>query len=96
MNSHGFMAGPDAEVDAEPEGLCEARPPNVGGNTVSRAHTASLARTHERNETISRLDSHRQPPIYIHMYIYMYIYIYIYIYICIRRERERERERKGE
>ena len=37
-------------------GLSELRRPSVEDNIVSRAHTASH-RTHERNETISRLDS---------------------------------------
>ena len=37
-------------------GLSELPRPSVEDNIVSRAHTASH-RTHERNETISRLDS---------------------------------------
>ena len=37
-------------------GLWELRRPSVENNIVSQAHTASH-RTHERNETISRLDS---------------------------------------
>ena len=37
--------------------------------------TYSYARTHERNETISRLVSAPQNPIH--------IYIYIYIYVCL-------------
>ena len=32
----------------------EAQRPSEGSNIASRAHAASLARTHERNETISR------------------------------------------
>ena len=55
----------------------------------SFASPRPLARTHERNETISRLGSHVSheltPPT---------SDIYIYIYIYIRREREREKNKK--
>ena len=55
FHEHGPCQGGRARARAG-GGLSELPRPSVEDNIVSRAHTASH-RTHERNETISRLDS---------------------------------------
>jgi hypothetical protein len=61
-----------------PGGFLELPQPSHGNNIVPRAHTASLARTHERNEYDFPVWTTPQPPIY-RIYIYISdIQMYLY------------------
>ena len=81
-----FVDNPPGMVSPQQkDGNC---PHNSPSYTIESLISRSLARTHERNETISRLavsqkDSPPQPPIYIYIYTHTYRYIHIiYVIYC--------------
>ena len=58
-----------ADTARHPGAFLELPQPSHGNNIVPRAHTASLARTHERNEYDFPVWATPQPPIYIYILI---------------------------
>ena len=62
--------------------MCETRKGKIlGQRFLPRTHFRHIYTPRARHETVSRLSSAPQPPIYTYIYIYLFIYIYIYIYI---------------
>ena len=60
-------------------------PPHTRG--LKSEWSVEHPRTHEQNETISRLavSQRTHPPNLQYVLLYVYIYIYMYIYICMYR-----------
>ena len=72
------------EGEPGPGGLCAVGNPSDRKSIASRAHTASH-RTHERNETISRLVSHPQAPICTYRFFNLKSKISVYDHIFVIR-----------